>query len=136
MKAFLVSLLLIACFPTFSLSDETQLRVPCEVIEVYDGDTVTVRLTVDVRIRLIDCWAPEIRTKDALEKQYGQHARLTLAELLHGERTHLIVPLSGADRLDDVLTLGRVLGRIWIADSQLDASDEMVRMGVAMGVKP
>jgi len=129
-------LLTLMCWSGLALADEPQIRVPCEVIEVYDGDTVAVRLTVDVRVRLIDCWAPEIRTRNALEKQYGQHARLTLAELLHGERTHLVVPLSDADRLDDVLTLGRLLGRLWLADSQLDASHEMVRMGAAMGAKP
>jgi len=38
---------------------------------VVDGDTITVELKIPVRVRLLDCWAPETRTKDAEEKKKG-----------------------------------------------------------------
>ena len=52
-----------------------------EVIEVYDGDTITaiVKLGFDVRIklkfRLYGIDTPEIRTKDKEEKERGIEAR-------------------------------------------------------------
>lgn len=112
-----------------------QIVVPCEVVEVYDGDTVTVRLTINVRVRLLDCWAPEVKTKDGTEKAYGIHARETLKELVDGEKCLLTVPLENVDRLDDVFTFGRVLGDLRLLNG-LDAADEMVRMGAAAREKP
>jgi len=37
-----------------------ELSVPCKITEVYDGDTVTVEVTLTARVRLLDCWAPEL----------------------------------------------------------------------------
>lgn len=113
-----------------------QLVIPCEVVEVYDGDTVTVRLTIDVRVRLLDCWAPEVRTTDDVEKAYGIYSRETLCNLIGGRKCLLTVPLNGADRLDDVFTFGRLLGRLRDIESGLDASEEMHRMGAAMRGRP
>lgn len=116
--------------------DAPQLVVPCEVIDVYDGDTVTVRLTLDVRVRLLDCWTPEVRTRDAEEKAYGIYSRETLRDLIGGRKCLLTVPLENADRLDDLFTFGRLLGRLRNIETGLDASEEMHRMGAAMKEKP
>lgn len=113
-------------------AQEPQIVVPCKVVDVYDGDTVTVRVTLDVRVRLLDCWSPEVKTKDATEKAYGIHARETLREMIDGRDATLIVPLNG-ERLDDVFTFGRLLARLRVGG--LDVSEEMVRMGVADEVK-
>ena len=134
-----VMLFLLATLPLSAVAESPevpQLVIPCEVVEVYDGDTVTVRLTLDVRVRLLDCWTPEVRTRDATEKQYGLHSKETLQELVSDERCLLVVPLSEMDRLDDLFTFGRLLARLKLVDSGLDASDEMVRMGAATEAKP
>lgn len=109
------------------------------IVEVYDGDTVTVQpLLPEMRIRLLDCWAPEIRTRDAAEKVRGYESRDHLRTLLPtGERVTLHIPTS--DRLQDSLTLGRVLGRLWRdtdGDGKLDdASRLQVQAGHATRTK-
>ena len=59
-------LMLLACLP-HSLSSvppladpAAQLVVPCTITEWYDGDTPTVEITLRIRVRLEDCWAPEV----------------------------------------------------------------------------
>lgn len=93
------------------------------VTAVYDGDTITVQpLLPAAKIRLLDCWAPELRTRDADEKRRGLASRDHLRKLLPiGSRVTLEVPTT--DRLQDSLTFGRVLGRVWRDtddDGQLD----------------
>lgn len=106
------------------------ITVPCEVIEWYDGDTGTVRVTLDMRVRLLNCWAPEVRSKDADEKRRGEAARDYVRQAFPaGSQAMLEVPLSGYSRLDDAITLGRVLGNVWV-DGQ-SVSHEMVKAGHA-----
>jgi len=121
------------CVPTFADDPQATINVPCKVTKVYDGDTVTVELKIKVRVRLLDCWAPEIRTKDAEEKRRGIESKQRMIELADGKHGVLVVPLSGVDRLDDIFTFGRLLGRIYI-DGE-DVSAVMVRDGFATKTK-
>ena len=126
------TLVFLLLFPSIILAqDVPKLVVPVEVIEVYDGDTLTVRLTLNIRVRLLDCWCPETKTRDLEEKAYGIHSRETMKEVCLGEKCLMTIPLEGHDRLDDVFTFGRILARIRVISSGLDVSDEMVRMGEA-----
>ncbi len=61
----------------------------CEIVRVYDGDTVTIDLDLGfgiwvkgrgVRVAGID--TPELRTRDLREKKYGYKARDRMLELL------------------------------------------------------
>lgn len=84
------------------------LNLPCEVLEVYDGDTATVQVKINVRVRLLDCWAPELRAG-------GKASREHLKEIAPvGKEGVLQIPLGGATRLDDLFTFGRILGDVWI----------------------
>ena len=112
--------------------------IPVEIIEVYDGDTVTIRYTVEQRVRLLDCWAPEIRTTDAAEKERGFAARDYLRTLTGVQsktspptKALLHVPLSDATRVDDVFTLGRVLGHVYLDGETQSLSARMVEAGHA-----
>ena len=69
-----------------------------KVVEVYDGDTVTVEVTHRFRCRLIDCWAPEIRGGDEEKKRAGQAAKEHLAKLIDGKDVTLFVPVSASRR--------------------------------------
>lgn len=110
-----------------------------EVVEVYDGDTVTVQPIVpQVRVRLLDCWAPEVRTRDADEKRRGYASRDHLRGILKpGDRVRLQVPTG--NKLQQSLTFGRVLGRIWCdvdGDGKLDdVSEAQVAAGHATEVR-
>lgn len=120
-----------ACWLAFAddISGNGQISVPCEVVEVYDGDTMTVRVSVDLRVRLLDCWAPELKTRDAAEKVKGAAAMEHLRKLAPtGSKAQLTIPLNG-DRLDDILTLGRVLGRVSVDGK--DLSEQQVKAGHA-----
>lgn len=109
------------------------LVVDAVVVEVYDGDTITVRpLLPSMRVRLLDCWAPEIRTRNAAEKVRGYKSRDHLRELLPNDcRVRLHVPTT--DKLEDSLTLGRVLGRIWRDVDQDGELDDVSRLQVVGG---
>lgn len=109
-------------------AEPARLVLPCTIVEVYDGDTITVRLTLDLRVRMLDCWTPEIRTRDASEKARGIAARDALSAMAPaGSAATLTVPLDGADRLDDVITLGRVLGHVTVDGDSMTLSDRMVK---------
>lgn len=105
------------------------LVTPVRVVEVYDGDTVTVEWTVRARVRLLDCWAAEIRTTDPEEKQRGLAAKAYLQQLAEGQPALLQIPTSDASGLQDLFTFGRVLGRLWIAGEEVSA--QMVAAGHA-----
>lgn len=109
------------------------LVTPVRVVEVYDGDTVTVEWTLRARVRLLDCWAPEIRTTDTEEKQRGLAAKAHLQQLCDGQQALLEIPTSEASGLQELFTFGRVLGRIWVGEQ--DVSAQMVRDGFATARK-
>lgn len=130
------------------------ITVPCEVIEWHDGDTCTVRVSVDVRVRLLDCWAPEIKgrkltddekkltkaeqlaivAKINAEKQRGNDSLASAMRFAPvGSKGQLQIPLEGYERTDDAFTLGRLLGRVWINGQ--DVSRSQVDSGHAKAVK-
>ena len=107
------------------------LTTDCEIVNIVDGDTIDVRLSYVVRIRLLDCWAPETRTRDLVEKSRGVAAKKYMQALAEKEsRVRLHVP--GGNSLADILTFGRILGRVWRLDPETgqpedrDLSEHMV----------
>lgn len=110
------------------------------VDRVIDGDTLIVRTTVEYRVRLLDCWAPESRTTDAAEKVRGLQAKARLTTLAAGKPVRVFVPIEHGD-LSTIITLGRVLGRVWtLNDGGLPAAEQlsavMVREKLATIRKP
>lgn len=108
------------------------------VVNVVDGDTLDVVIDAPrVRIRLLDCWAPESRTRDLEEKARGLAAKVRLQELIGDQSVVIFIPT--ADTLAKSLTLGRVLGRVWLdidGDGKLDdVSAVMVAEGHATADK-
>ena len=108
----------------------------CRVVEVYDGDTLTVEIVRRARVRLLDNWSPEVRTRDAEEKARGLAAKAFLAELAEGKEGTIFIPTSEADRFDDVLTMGRVLAHVWVNGEGKSLSEIMVSRGFATTSKP
>ena len=115
---------------------ETGLTIDARVVRVIDGDTVVVETTLQHTVRLLDCWAPETRTRDLEEKAKGLKAKKHVQELLDacGNKVRLHVP--GHDgQLSKLTTIGRVLGRLWRLTSggpeAQDVSALMVQAGHA-----
>lgn len=104
---------------------EPSITLPCKVVEVVDGDTITVELTVQTRVRLLDCWAPEPSDPGgpAATKNLRQHA-LDRDGVLH-------VPLGKARRFGDVMSFDRVLGHVYLDGERRSLGEIQVDAGHA-----
>lgn len=107
----------------------------CVVEKPYDGDTVTVKIITSVRIRMIGCWAPEVRGTSGVEKEKALASRDHLIELAEGATGEVFIPLDDVDRLDDTLSMGRVLGVIYLDGDDLSLSERQVMAGHASTTK-
>jgi endonuclease YncB( thermonuclease family) len=108
------------------------ISLPCTLDRVIDGDTVDVRcLDRTWRIRLLDCWAPEIHGE---QKPAGLKSKAFLERLLSGGETlTLFVPLAPGGKISKLLTCDRVLGRIFVGAQ--DAAEVLRRHGLATETK-
>ena len=108
-----------------------------EINRVLDGDTidVTIDLGFDLykkeRVRVAGVDTPEKRTRDLEEKELGIHATNWLKEKLDGA-------ISGDDDLVIRTELvggmgkyGRLLGWLYIGDSELSLNELMIEEGYA-----
>ena len=109
--------------------DELGIRFPALVTRVIDGDTIEVSINRTIRIRLLDCWAPETRTTDDAEKALGIAALNYLTLLAISRECVVDVPIEGAAKFGDSMTFGRVLGHVSV--DGVDLAEQMVRSGHA-----
>ena len=99
------------------------IRVPCTIIDAVDGDTLTVEMRLKARVRLKDCWAPEMREPG------GKEAHRWMKEMVEGKDGMLEVSLDKAARLDHVFSFGRIVGRVYVNDE--DVGRGLVLAGLA-----
>ena len=108
-----------------------------EVARVVDGDTIDVVIDLGFdlfkkeRVRVAGVDTPEKRTRDLEEKELGIHATNWLKEKLDGA-------ISGDDDLvirtelvGGVGKYGRLLGWLYIGDSELSLNEQMIEEGYA-----
>lgn len=104
---------------TLSGAPPLGLSAPCVIERVIDGDTLDCRVSFTVRVRLQDCWAPELRGDSKIT---GLASKRSLEQLAPaGNQAILFVP-GGTLRLADMLTLNRVIGRVYIDGKELSAA--------------
>jgi endonuclease YncB( thermonuclease family) len=114
------------------------------VIRVVDGDTVEVEIRRVLRVRLLDCWAPESRRDARLSesrqqesKAKGQASKAHLSALADGKEVILQIPLADDGDVSRSITMGRVLGRVWLLDHPHESLSAMqVQAGHATTTKP
>ncbi len=116
--------------------------VPVSIERVIDGDTVEVAVidTITGRtgltlfsVRLLDCWAPESRGP---EREAGLMSKRYLQGLFDSnpQQKSLWIPFTDAQHtLATIMSMGRVLGRIFIGP--IDVSGLMVSAGYAAATK-
>jgi endonuclease YncB( thermonuclease family) len=99
------------------------------VDRVIDGDTLDVLITVPVRVRMLDCWAPETRGD---EKPQGEASKSLLEQMAPvGSKVLVNIPTTHVDALAGVFTFGRVLGEVWRPGDDESLSVMMVAAGAA-----
>lgn len=98
-----------------------------KVVEVYDGDTVTVEIKKRIRVRLLDCWAPEIRGGTTLLRRSGYESRDYLKSLI--DQKEVILSIPAHETIGKSFSFDRALGLIYINDQSV--SDLMVKAGYA-----
>ena len=116
------------------------------ISRVIDGDTVEVEITRKRVVRLRDCWAPEKRLDPSLPeidrnaaKLRGVASAVHLKQLAEGQPCTVSIPTHAGDDgvtqdIADSLTMGRVVGDVWI-DGGLNLAAIQVQRGYATRTK-
>jgi len=110
---------------------------PATVLRVIDADTLEVAVTRKLRIRMLDCWAPEVHKTDIEgEKELGLLAKAAVERLLEhaGPEVVVRIPTEGDQSLAHVITMGRFLGDVWLGDGR-SLAEVLRRRGLAAKTK-
>lgn len=102
------------------------------IVRVLDGDTIEMEVVKRIRVRLLDCWAPETRGD---ERDSGMVSRQYLHDMAHQQPAILHVPTVGSRHVGEATSMGRVLGIVWLAGDRHSLSDRMIESGHAWGTK-
>lgn len=119
----------------------------CRLIDIYDGDTVTVIIPINkeywqYRIRIHGINTPEIRTLDLDEKEKGYKARQRVIELLCGEDTPLTTESSKKEiqaylksniflvwlKCYDFCSFGRILADVYSYNQETGAGQNVAEV--------
>ena len=111
------------------------LSIPIQIVDVYDGDTLTVEIKFRVKVRLLDCWSPEVRTRDLEEKKRGLAARDFVRGIALNKKGTLWIPSRNVKTIGNLLSFDRVLGHIWVSDDKKSLSETVVEAGHATKTK-
>lgn len=130
--------LLVISAPEWPQRPPTGWATDATITNLVDGDTVDVEIRRTVRVRLLECWAPESRTRDAAEKEKGLASKAHLQEIAPvGTPVRLWVPTSGEGDIAKVFTMGRALGHVWPLDGDgRSLSQQQVESGHALREDP
>ena len=108
-----------------------------EINRVLDGDTidVTIDLGFDLykkeRVRVAGVDTPEKRTRDLEEKELGIHATNWLKEKLEGAVAGDDDLVIRTELVGGVGKYGRLLGWLYIGDSNVSLNEQMIDEGYA-----
>lgn len=110
---------------------------------VIDGDTIEVSVIKTIRVRLLDCWAPEIHLdprvpedKRVEKKQRGFESKSNLEALVDGKEVIIEVPTSADGIASEATTMGRVLGHVYLPHDPQSVNAKQVEAGFATSKKP
>ena len=96
------------------------------VVSAYDGDTLTFEIRKRVRVRLIDCWSPEVTGPS---KAAGLASRDNLRSMAVGKEALLFIP--GHVDIKRAITFSRFVGHVWVEGDEKCLSQRQVESGFA-----
>lgn len=105
-----------------STAPEPGWTAEAQCVGVHDGDTLTIVVRKTYRIRLLDCWAPEVTGP---QKAAGIKSLQSLQNMALGRVCTVFVPEKQED-IGKSTSMSRFLGRVWvhgqdISQAQCDA---------------
>ena len=103
------------------------------VKRVIDGDTLIVELSVPVRIRLKDCYAPEVRGADYLDGVKSKEYMKSIAK--PGTKVRISVDTEAANGPGDLLSFERLLADVWVDETSTSLAQMMIDAGHARKTK-
>jgi micrococcal nuclease len=104
-----------------------------KLINVVDGDTIDVEIdlgfdiSIFKRVRLAGIDTPESRTSDKYEKTLGLESKAKLKQMLSGA-TRIVIK---TEKPDSSEKYGRVLGWLYIDDTNISVNDTLIASGYA-----
>ena len=104
-----------------------------KLINVVDGDTIDVEIdlgfdiSINKRVRLAGIDTPESRTTDKMEKSLGLESKAKLKQILSSATTVIIK----TEKPDSSEKYGRVLGWLYIDDTNISVNDTLIASGYA-----
>jgi micrococcal nuclease len=104
-----------------------------KLIAVVDGDTIDVEIdlgfdiSIFKRVRLAGIDTPESRTSDKYEKSLGLESKAKLKQMLSGA-TRIVIK---TEKPDSSEKYGRVLGWLYIDDTNISVNDTLIASGYA-----
>jgi len=110
------------------------------VAGVHDGDTITVEVTRQFRVRLRDCWAPELEPieqrrqwawRNDVPEGTGMASQRHLETLADGMQVRLHVVGSPDGDFRDSTSMGRVIGDVWLRKDGTNLAEAQVAAGHA-----
>lgn len=95
-----------------SKQDNESLVLNAKVVDIHDGDTITVSVTKQFAVRFLDCWCAEINAKDEKEKNKGIEAKKFLQKMIKvNDEVSVEIPLY--ENIGKSITFNRFLGYVW-----------------------
>ena len=101
------------------------IRFAATINDTIDGDTIAISTEFSAHIRLLDCWAPELKSGEPGLASKRNLIRLTSKS----QRCIVEVPLH--DDIGKCTSLGRILGRVYVEGQDADLSTLQVQGGFA-----
>lgn len=104
-----------------------------KLINVVDGDTIDVEIdlgfdiSITKRVRLAGIDTPESRTTDKMEKSLGLESKAKLKQML-SSATDIVIK---TEKPDSSEKYGRVLGWLYIDDTNISVNDTLIASGYA-----
>lgn len=115
------------------------LVVPCVLESIRDADSVVVRIpgsAINWALRLCDVWAPELRSRNQLEREIAHKGKRWLQEKLEDTDPAILavqIPLPKGANILASLTFDRVPAYLWAGDELIN--ETIVRLGYASSKK-
>lgn len=101
-----------------------------KIIKVIDGDTLDIEIdlgfnvSIQERIRLSGIDTPELKSKDNIEKEKANEAKLWLEKTLKDKKIKIITEKNDK--------YGRTLGWIYIEENPVSINTQLINEGLAV----